>query len=51
MAKPLKYPTKLLIGLTDEQLAAIDAWRREQADLPSRSEAIRRLVDVALGAH
>jgi len=31
-----------------EQLAAIDEWRRRQPDLPSRSEAIRRLLDLAL---
>ena len=29
-------------------LAAIDAWRREQPDLPSRTDAIRRLVEQAL---
>jgi metal-responsive CopG/Arc/MetJ family transcriptional regulator len=29
-------------------LAAIDAWRRTQEDLPSRAEAIRRLVEQAL---
>jgi uncharacterized protein len=27
----------------------IDAWRRKQDDLPSRAEAIRRLVEQALG--
>jgi len=26
----------------------IDRWRREQPDLPSRSEAIRRLVEKEL---
>jgi hypothetical protein len=31
-----------------EQVRAIDEWRRKQPDLPSRSEAIRRLVDFAL---
>jgi hypothetical protein len=31
-------------------LKRIDAWRRHQADLPSRSEAIRRLVDLGLEA-
>jgi hypothetical protein len=25
-------------------LRVVDAWRREQPDLPSRSEAVRRLV-------
>jgi hypothetical protein len=27
---------------------AIDDWRREQPDLPSRVEAVRRLVKMAL---
>lgn len=48
MARPQKFPQKALIGFTDEQIAAIDAWRREQADLPNRSEAIRRLVEAAI---
>jgi hypothetical protein len=29
-------------------LQKIDDWRRRQSDLPSRAEAIRRLVDEAL---
>lgn len=33
-----------------EPLAAIDAWRRKQDDLPGRPEAIRRLVEQALGS-
>lgn len=49
MPKPLKYPTKVLIGFDDRQLAAIDEWRRKQPDLPTRSEAIRRIVDKAVG--
>ena len=32
----------------DAFLEAVDDWRREQKDLPSRSEAIRRLVAMAL---
>jgi metal-responsive CopG/Arc/MetJ family transcriptional regulator len=35
--------------VSKEFLAAIDGWRRHQADLPSRAEAIRRLVEQALG--
>ena len=50
MPRPLKFPTKVLIGLDDERLAAIDAWRRQQEDIPTRSEAIRRMVDQALTA-
>lgn len=30
-------------------LSALDAWRREQPDLPTRPEAVRRLVEKALG--
>ena len=33
---------------SDEWLAKIDDWRRQQPDLPSRAEAIRRLVDLGL---
>lgn len=31
-------------------IKSVDAWRRKQEDLPSRSEAIRRLVEIALKA-
>jgi hypothetical protein len=31
-------------------LKRIDAWRRHQPDLPTRSEAIRALVSAALDA-
>jgi hypothetical protein len=30
-------------------LKSVDAWRRKQPDLPTRSEAIRRIVEHALG--
>ena len=29
-------------------LKAVDEWRRKHPDLPSRSEAIRRLVEIGL---
>jgi hypothetical protein len=32
------------------QIEALDNWRRGQADLPSRPEAIRRLAEQGLGA-
>ena len=32
-----------------EMIERIDRWRREQPDLPGRAEAMRRLVDKALG--
>jgi hypothetical protein len=31
-------------------LSAIDEWRRRQPDLPTRGEAIRRLVELGLKA-
>jgi metal-responsive CopG/Arc/MetJ family transcriptional regulator len=31
-------------------LKSVDEWRRRQPDLPSRSEAIRRLVELGLKA-
>jgi hypothetical protein len=32
----------------DAQVEAIDEWRRRQRDLPTRSEAIRRMIDIVL---
>jgi hypothetical protein len=36
------------VRLPDDLRTAIDDWRRRQKDLPTRSEAIRRLVLDAL---
>lgn len=33
-----------------DQLKRLDAWAAEQPDKPSRPEAVRRLVDMALEA-
>jgi metal-responsive CopG/Arc/MetJ family transcriptional regulator len=41
-------PNKLLIGFSDEQLEELDKWRRNQEDLPTRSEVVRRLVDAGV---
>jgi hypothetical protein len=35
--------------VSDQFIATIDDWRREQPDLPSRTEAVRRLVELGLG--
>jgi hypothetical protein len=40
----------LQMRVSDEFLATVDAWRRKQDDEPSRSEAIRRLVELGLQA-
>jgi hypothetical protein len=37
----LRWPAK--------DVKAIDEWRRKQADLPNRGEAIRQLVRLGLG--
>jgi hypothetical protein len=46
--RPPETGTPVLVRLQVEPLAAIDDWRRLQQDLPSRSEAIRRLVEIGL---
>jgi hypothetical protein len=50
MPRPEEFPIKFQLGITEEMDAAISDWRRRQDDLPNRSEAIRRLVEVGLGA-
>lgn len=36
------------LTMSSDQLSAIDEWRRLQMDLPSRAEAVRRLVEWAV---
>jgi len=54
MKTPKKRPTAMgdLVGVRvqSELGKQIDDWRREQADLPGRPEAIRRLVELGLRA-
>jgi metal-responsive CopG/Arc/MetJ family transcriptional regulator len=38
------------LRIPPEFLKAVDDWRRHQEDLPGRSEAIRRLVELGLKA-
>lgn len=45
-----KLGETLPLRLTPELMAGVDAWRESQADKPSRSEAIRRLVEKALAS-
>lgn len=49
MADELKV-LRIPVMMASADVAAIDEWRRSQADLPSRSEAIRRLVQLGLKA-
>ena len=43
-----KKDQRIPVMMSTEDVDAIDAWRRKQADLPTRSEAIRRLVELGL---
>jgi hypothetical protein len=49
MADELK-DLRIPVMMAATEVAAIDDWRRKQDDLPSRSEAIRRLVELGLRA-
>ena len=50
MAGELKdHRIPVMMAATD--VATIDEWRRSQEDLPNRSEAIRRLVELGLKAN
>ena len=42
--------TPVMVRLSAAQVRAVDEWRRVQEDLPSRPEAIRRLVELGLKA-
>jgi metal-responsive CopG/Arc/MetJ family transcriptional regulator len=44
-----EYP-QIGVRVDEEFLKQLDAWRRKQEDVPTRPEAIRRLVELALKA-
>jgi hypothetical protein len=51
MGRPSTHPKRLLLALSEEFLAKLDAWRAAQPGIsPTRSEAIRYLVDVGMTA-
>jgi len=45
-----EYDPVTAIRLSPELRAAIDAWAARQDDKPPRSEAIRRMIELALAA-
>jgi hypothetical protein len=49
-ARPPETGTPVLVRLQAGPLSEIDEWRRWEDDLPSRAEAIRRLVALGLKA-
>jgi hypothetical protein len=48
MGRPVVDSEPVTVRMERQQLVALDNWRREQTDLPSRPEAIRRLIEVGL---
>jgi hypothetical protein len=44
------YDTTFHVRLSSDVLRRIDDWRRRVPDLPSRGEAVRRLIEIALKA-
>jgi hypothetical protein len=43
-----KLDQRIQLVASTEFLKIVDQWRRTQSDLPSKSEAIRRLVQIGL---
>jgi hypothetical protein len=50
MSRPSRFPRRLGVSLTEEMELALDNWRARQPGVPTRVEAVRRLVEIALKA-
>jgi hypothetical protein len=50
MGRPPVESEAVNVRMALEAIETIDNWRREQADLPGRPEAVRRLVELGLKA-
>jgi len=48
--RPAQTGEPVLVRLQPDLARRIDAWRRDQHDLPGRPEAIRRLAEAGLAA-
>ena len=48
--RPRVDATPIMVRLPPIQVAALDDWRRNESDLPTRPEAIRRILAQALAA-
>jgi hypothetical protein len=42
------FPVKKVVGFEQSMIDAIEKWRAKQTPIPNVSEAIRRLVELAL---
>lgn len=47
---PLIYDRTFQMRANDDWLVRLDDWRRQQAEIPSRAEAIRILVALGIEA-
>jgi metal-responsive CopG/Arc/MetJ family transcriptional regulator len=45
-----KRNQRIPVMMSSDEVAAIDEWRRKHPNVSSRSEAIRRLVELGLKA-
>jgi len=43
-----KFDAQIHLTIATKMLKRVDEWRAKQPDVPNRSEAIRRLVDIGL---
>ena len=43
-----KKDIRIQLVMGESDVRALDEWRREQEDIPSRSEAIRRLIHAGV---
>jgi hypothetical protein len=49
MGRPPTHPKRLLLAVSEEFLAKVDAWRGSQLGIsPTRSDSIRYLVEVGI---
>jgi len=45
-----KHSVRVDLMMTASEVHAIEEWRRQELDLPTRAEAIRRLIQFGLAA-
>jgi hypothetical protein len=48
--RPAVESEAVTVRMVADALKSVDDWRRNEADLPGRPEAIRRLVEIGLRA-
>lgn len=46
--RPVAQSERIHFAIDPDLVRAIDEWRRAEHDLPGRSEAVRRLVELGL---